>query len=257
MAKNPSKKKEDALLRVDLMKPMLGLDGETVVREEAADDPREDPEEVPVDLRWLVKVALNQKSPPGESKGKALRREDLLDRLRGTKPVSLDTKAIGLIEEAVLAQWSPLLAHTIREELKLVPPAEEPLKDAVEVYLDAPILGPNDKPQTRMVRGESIPVTVRHAIRIALNNHPTGWGAVVLDQSGRLRGPVAREEMIDRGALISLLGEEGPVHLEFDDIKLIEDCVHQHSDIATLGAVRRAMRPAASESGEEVAAKEA
>ncbi|MEL7829461.1 hypothetical protein AAG604_13275 [Citromicrobium bathyomarinum] len=30
----------------------------------------------------------------------------------------------------------------------------------------------------------------------------------------------------------------------------------QHSDIATLGAVRRAMRPAASESGEEVAAKE-
>lgn len=234
-------KRASGVLRVDLLARMHGLDGEAVVRQEGE-------ELVPVDLRFLAKVALDQKSPPGESKSAMLRRGDLLQTLRGTKPVDLEDADIRLIEDAVLTEWTPIAAHAVREALGLAPPpGGKPSAGSFKVNLDAGILDPADRPQMRRGPGGEVALTVRHAIRVALNQRPTGGRTnVMVDSKGRLQGTVPREEMIHRGELIRRLAGDSPVHVDIDDIKLIEDCVHKHSEPSVLHAVRLSLRPVAS-----------
>ena len=68
-AKRPTTRKTGksapGVLRVDLLDRLFGLDGENVVRQEIDDAGKV--RHVPIDLRYLVKFALDQKAPPGET----------------------------------------------------------------------------------------------------------------------------------------------------------------------------------------------
>ncbi|MEL7831826.1 hypothetical protein AAG604_10570 [Citromicrobium bathyomarinum] len=247
-AKRPAARKTGEttpeLLRVDLLDRLFGLDGENVVRQEK--DGAGKVRHVPIDLRYLVKFALDQKAPPGETMTASLRRGSLLESLRGTEPVDLDTKDIEMIEDSVLAEWTPFPAQMVREAIGLASaPGGKPTAGSIRPHLDGVILDPADNPQTREGPRGDVPLTVRHAIRVALNARPAARSSVIVDSKGRLQGPIPREEMIHRGDLIRRLGEGGADYVDVNDIKLIEDCVHRHCDRSVLHAVRCALIPVA------------